>query len=503
MWTFGGSGEGRRQTLTSIRDELRLNYPEVSTSTPNLIGEDRYIELSKRLKQARESRASKWKRSETQSAPLYFPETSSLPLSITKQEDDGNTSFQNVSNLGLAITTKENYRKSDYQKGSKVNKDNVSETPSEDLDVKNGGIFELIGNLQNKEQETSDSRRWYNEYRSSVLKNVKSKQRDQFSKQSNEIREDPLIATLTQHFNLFKTSRNDSLSNHDGNTRATVKKQNPVLTSINEDPKSLSEKNNTGVVEPLKISLGKTVPFSHPTCIEGANVGSSMDSIPIVSTSYALPHWESVKIDHASIEKVNEPITFKRKRYDLGKKALLLLLQGKNVVEANKCFEQSMLDDPTNQRTLCNYAIFVMKYLKQPKTVKPLFRRFIENNFTETLSLTEKIHGLLIFAHFFQEIGWIDDAKEAYRATLKLDPKNSSAIRRYAKLLMTKDDGFDKATIFDVNDQSAALLCACGKLMSLKGEHKQARLLYLQCKASDRTKEWLRNYAILLRKNRS
>lgn len=489
---FGGSGEGRRQTLTSIRDELRLSYPEVSTSTPNLIGEDRYIELSKRLKQARESRASTWKGSETQSAPLYFPETSSLPLPITKQEDDINTRFQKVSNLAVAITTKENNRKSNYQSGSKVNKINVSETQSEGLDVKNGGIFELIGNLQNKDQETSDSRRWYNEYRSSVLKNVKKKQRVQLSKHSNEKREDPLIATVTQHFDLFKTS---IFSNHDGNTRANVKNQNPILTSINEDPK-------TGVVEPLKISMGKTAPFSHPTRIEGSNVGSSMDVTPIVSSSNNLPQWKFVNIDHASIEKVNEPITFQRKRDELGKKALLLL-QGNNVVEANECFEQSMLDDPMNQRTLCNYAIFVMKYLKQPKTVKPLFRRFIENSFTETLSLTEKIHGLLIFAHFFQEIDWIDDAKEAYRATLKLDPKNPSAIRRYAKLLMAKDNGIDKVTLLDLNDQSAALLRACGKLMSLKGEDKQARLLYLQCKESDRTKDWLRNYAILLRKNRS
>jgi tetratricopeptide (TPR) repeat protein len=502
MWLLGGSGEGSWQTLTSIRDELRLNYPEVSTSTPNLIGEDRYNELYRRLKQARESRASKWKGLKTQPAPLHFPETACFPLPITKQEHDGHNSFQNVFNLALPITTKEHNRNSSHLSGADFNEKNVTDTQSKDPDVKNGGIFELIGNLHNKDQETSDSRRWYSEYRSSVLKNVKNKQGDQISKQSTKVREDPLIATVTQHFNLFKTSRNSSLSYHDGNAKAIVKNQNPILISIEGDPKNVNEKNNTGVDESLQISLGKNVAFSQPIYTEGSNVISSTDFIPIDATSNPLSQWKSVNFNHASTKTVNERVALQRKRDDLGKKAILLL-QGNNLVEANACFEQSIRDDPTNQRTLCNYAIFVMKYMKQPETVKPLFRRFIESSGTETLSLTEKVHGLLTFARFFHEIGWIQDAKEAYGATLKLDPKNHYAVRRYAKLLMGTDDGVRQVTFLDVKDKNTALLCACGKLLSANGHHKQARLLYLQCNESDRTKDWLRNYALLLRNART
>jgi hypothetical protein len=502
MWLLGGSVEGSWQSLTSIRDELRLNYPEVSTSTPNLIGEDRYNELSRRLKQARESRASKWKGLETQLAPLQFPETASLPLPITKQEHDSNTSFQNLFNSALPITTKEHNRNSSQQSGSDFNKKNITDTQSKDLDVKNGGIFELIGNIHNKDQETSDSRRWYSEYRSSVLKNVKHKQEEQISKQSTKAREDPLIATLTQHFNLFKTSRNSSLSNHDVNAKAIVKNQNPILISIEGDPKNFNEKNNSGVDESLHISLGKKPAISQPIHTEGSNVRSSTDLIPIDSTSNPLSQWKSVNLSHAGTEKVNERTTLQRKCDDLGKKAFLFL-QGNNLVEANACFEQSIRDDPTNQRTLCNYAIFVMKYLKQPETVKSLFRRFMQSSGTETLSLTEKVHGLLTFARFFHEIGWIQDAKEAYGATLKLDPKNHYAVRRYAKLLMDTDDGIRQETFLDAQDKNTALLCACGKLLSANGHHEQARLLYLQCKESDRTKDWLRNYAVLLRKARS
>lgn len=484
MWLFGDGNEGRRQTLTSIRDELRLYYPEVSTSTPNLTGEDRYAELSKRLKQARESSQSILNRpADRQPVQLHVPDTIFAELPIRQKKRDGDAVFQDTSNLI----------------GEKVN-----EAQSGESKVKKAGIIELIGNMHNKDEETNDSRRWYSEYRSCVLKNDREKQRHQLSRIHPEKQEDPLIATVTRQFNLPNTSRTCQSFISQANSKTLLKKQAQLVAQMKEDTKGYDNIKIASVTKDHENSLEVDPFFSQPTPVRfgGSNVGSSTQVNPCSVTSNHLPVLSSGNMHEFNTKDLQEINKTKKMRKGLGKKALLFL-KDNNLAEAKTCFEQALLDDPTNQVTLCNYAIFYMKYIKQPESVKALFLRFMETPSTDTFSLTTKVRGLAKFAHFFQENGFLNEAKDAYRLTLELDPENTSAVHRYAKLLMARADGVDSEALLNVGEQNTKLLCAYGYLLSAKGKHEEAQVLYLKCLETDRMTNWLRNYSILLRNARS
>jgi len=117
------------------------------------------------------------------------------------------------------------------------------------------------------------------------------------------------------------------------------------------------------------------------------------------------------------------------------------LLKENRLSESSACLEEVLSEDAMSAVTLCNYAVFCLKHLKNPEMVNNLFRRFIMSlKMTSTLSRRTKSMGLLNYARFLQAQSRFEKAEVSFRESFDLDPNNVVVLRSYAKFLFKRKE---------------------------------------------------------------